>query len=120
PVTIEVELLRQGRSMSHLRAEVMNTGANVGHVTTGVFGATREGFQFTDLRPPIVPPPADCPSFRDPLPDDVDFEFAFDPMPFWDQLVEGRPALGHAPWEDYVPEHAERAMWYRFDDPPFL
>ena len=23
-------------------------------------------------------------------------------MPFWDN-VEGRPAIGHAPWEDYVP-----------------
>src|SRR3954464_3422552 len=52
PVTIEVELLRQGRSMSHLRAEVMNTGARRGHVTTAVFGAPREGFSFTDPRPP--------------------------------------------------------------------
>jgi hypothetical protein len=41
-------------------------------------------------------------------------------MPFWEQLVEGRAALGHAPWEDYVPDRAERAAWYRFDDPPFL
>jgi len=119
PVTIEVELLRQGRSMSHLRAEVRNTGANVGHVTTAVFGATRPGFAFTDLEPPVgVPPPDDCPSFRDPPPEGFEFDFA--PMPFWDQLVEGRPALGHAPWDDYVPDRAERAMWYRFDDPPFL
>ena len=28
--------------------------------------------------------------------------------------------LGHAPWEDYVPDRAERAMWYRFDEPPVL
>jgi hypothetical protein len=41
-------------------------------------------------------------------------------MPFWDLWVEGRPVLGHAPWDDYVPDRAERAMWYRFDDPPFL
>jgi acyl-CoA thioesterase len=118
PVTIDVELLRQGRSMSHLRAEVMNTGARRGHNTIAVFGATRQGFDFTDLEPPGVPPPHDCPSFRDPPPDD--FEFIFEPMPFWEQLVEGRPASGHAPWETYVPEHADRAMWYRFDDPPFL
>jgi len=119
PVTIEVELLRQGRSMSHLRAEVRNTGANVGHVTTAVFGATRPGFAFTDLEPPVgVPRPDDCPSFRDPPPEGFEFDLA--PMPFWDQLVEGRPALGHAPWDDYVPDRAERAMWYRFDDPPFL
>jgi acyl-CoA thioesterase len=117
PVTIDVELLRRGRSMSHLRAEVMNTGAARGHVTTAIFGSTRPGFAFTDLEPPAgVPVPAECPSFRDPPP----VEWASGPMPFWDELVESRPALGHAPWEDYVPDRAERAMWYRFDDPPFL
>ena len=119
PVEIDVELLRAGRSMSHLRAEVKNAGAPRGHLTTAIFGSTREGFAFTDLEPPVdVPIPADCPSFRDPPPGD--FEFAFEPMPFWDQLVEGRPVLGRAPWEEYVPGRAERAMWYRFDDPPML
>jgi len=118
PVTIEVEVLRNGRSMSQLRAEVANVGAARGHVTTGVFGSTRSGFSFTDLEPPVsVSPPADCPSFRDPPPADAE---AFEPMPFWDQLVEGRAVMGHAPWDDYVPDRAERAMWYRFDDPPFL
>src|SRR3954470_20590968 len=74
PVTIDVELLRQGRSMSHLRAEVMNTGAAVGHVTTAVFGAPRDGFAFTDLGPPAdVPTPAECPSFRDPPPEALEF-----------------------------------------------
>jgi hypothetical protein len=55
---------------------------------------------------------------RDPLPPGV--ESHFEPMPFWDELVEGRCALGHAFWEDYQPGRAERAFWYRFDDPPFL
>ena len=119
PVEIDVELLRAGRSMSHLRAEVKNAGPPRGHVTTAIFGSTRPGFAFTDLEPPVdVPPPADCPSFRDPPP--PEFEFVFEPMPFWDQLVEGRPALGHPPWENYVPDRAERAMWYRFDEPPML
>jgi acyl-CoA thioesterase len=118
PVTIDVETLRRGRSMSHLRAEVRNAGADRGHLTTAIFGATRDGYAFTDLRPPAdVPRPADCPSFRDPPPPEVE---AFEPMPFWTERVEGRPALGHAPWDDYVPDRAERAMWYRFDDPPFL
>jgi len=119
PVTIDVELLRQGRSMSHVRAELMNTGKTHGHVTTAVFGAPRAGFTFTDLRPPTdVRPPAECPSFRDPPP--ADFEFLTDPMSFWTKRIEGRPVIGHPPWEDYVPERAERAGWYRFDDPPFL
>jgi acyl-CoA thioesterase len=117
PVAIDVELLRRGRSMSHLRAEVRNPGTDRGHLTTGIFGAPRQGFSFTDLEPPVdVPHPDECPSFRDPPPVDV----AFEPMPFWERVIEGRPVLGHAPWEDYEPERAERVSWYRFDDPPLL
>lgn len=118
PVEIEVDLLRRGRSMSHLRAEVRNCGATRGHLTTAVFGGPRRGFAFTDLRPPRgLPRPADCPSFRDPPPQNVP---RFEPMPFWERRVEGRAVLGHAPWEEYVPDRAERAFWYRFDEPPFL
>lgn len=118
PVDVDVSLLRRGRSVSHLRAEVRNQGARSGHVTTGIFGASREGFAFTDLAPPSeVPHPQDCPSFRDPRPEDAP---PFEEMPFWAELVEGRPAIGHAPWEDYVPDRAERAAWYRFDHPPYL
>jgi acyl-CoA thioesterase len=115
PVGIDVEVLRRGRSMSQLRAEVRNVGAARGHVTSAVFGSSREGFAFTDQRPPAgIPSPQECPSFRDPPPPHVE---PFDPMPFWTH-VEGRPALGHAWWEHYEPERAERAGWYRFDEPP--
>jgi len=117
PVTIEVELLRAGRSMSQLRAEVANVGAERGHLTTAVFGSDRPGFDFTDLVAPEVAPPDQCPSFRDPVPAGVT---PMEPMAFWTERVEGRAAIGHAPWEDYVPGAAERALWYRFDDPPFL
>jgi Acyl-CoA thioesterase C-terminal domain len=104
--------------MSHLRAEVRSSEARLGHITTAVFGAGRHGFAFTDLRlPPDLPAPAECPSFRDPPPEDAG---PFEPMPFWDRMVEGRSALGHPPWEDYVPDRAERVYWYRFDEPPFL
>ncbi len=115
PLDVEVEVLRRGRSVSHLRCEVRNPGAARGHLTTGIFGASREGFHFVDLDPPTdVPRPEDCPSFRDPPP--PEFE-RFDPMPFWDRLVEGRAVSGHAPWEDYEPERAESTCWYRFDVP---
>lgn len=117
PVTIEVQTLRRGRSMSHLRAAVANAGAGSGHVTTAVFGVGRRGFAFTDLEPPTsVPPPSQCPSWRSALPEGVE---GFTPMAFWSERVEGRTVLGHAPWEDYQPGRAENAMWYRFDDPPF-
>lgn len=118
PVEIGVELLRRGRSMSQLRAEVANAGATRGHVTTAVFGASRRGFEFTDLEPPVgVPLPAACPSFRDAPPPEAE---RFDPMPFWTRRVEGRAAIGHPPWADYVPDRAETAQWLRFDDPPHL
>lgn len=120
PVDVDVELLRRGRSMSHLRAEVRNPGAARGHLTTGIFGAPRDGFHFTDLEPPVDPPhPDDCPSFRDPPPPGMEDE-DFGPMPFWDQILDGRPFLGHPPWEDYEPDRAERGCWYRFDEPPLL
>lgn len=118
PLEIEVEVLRAGRSMSQVRAEVRNPGAARGHLTTCVFGGPRRGFDFTDLQPPAeIPDPANCVSFRDPPPDGVP---AFPPLPFWDELVEGRPVLGHAPWDDYVPHRAERAAWQRFDESPLL
>jgi len=115
-VDIEVELLRRGRSMSHVRADVRNPGTAHGHVTTAVFGGPRRGFAFTDLEPPSgVVPLAEARSFRDPLPAGVE---AFPPNPFWDTRLEGRGALGHPPWETYEPDRAEHATWYRLDDPP--
>jgi acyl-CoA thioesterase len=116
PVEVHAEVLRRGRSMSHLRAEVRNPGAARGHLTTAVFGGARAGFDFTDLEPPVdVPPPAACRSFREPPPEWFGVR---PPMPFWDRVVEGRNVRGHPPWEDYEPDRAERVMWYRFDQPP--
>ena len=93
PVDVDVELLRRGRSMSHLRAEVRNPGSPRGHLTTGIFGASRRGYDLTDLRPPPdVPHPDDCPSFRDPPPED--WEDDWEPMPFWEQVIHGRGGLG--------------------------
>jgi len=116
PVEIDVEVLRAGRSMSHVRAEVRSAGAGHGHVTTAVFGGTRRGFAFTDLEPPTGFVPLDeAPRFRDGPPPGVE---PFPPTPFWDRRVEGRGALGHAPWDDYTPGRAEHGTWYRMDDPP--
>jgi len=114
---IDVEILRRGRSMSHVRAQVRSAGATNGHITTAVFGSSREGFHFTELRPPAVPLPADCPSFRDPPPPGVP---AYTPNPFWATRVEGRAADGVAPWEVVEHRTAEQATWYRFDDTPWI
>lgn len=120
PVEVDAEILRRGRSMSHLRAEIRSPEAARGHLTTAVFGSTRRGYEFTDLEPPVpIVPPGGCRSFRDPLPPEAG-EFRFEPTPFWDERVEGRGMLGHAPWDHYEPGRAEHATWYRMDDTPWL
>ena len=117
PVSVDVTVLRRGRRATQAVATTCAAGASVGHTSVAVFGPDSGGFEFTDLAMPDVPPPEDCRSFRDPLPDGVVFDEDRPPMPFWDN-VEGRPALGHAPWDDYVPSASDCAFWYRFDEPP--
>ena len=116
PVEIDVTVLRRGRSISQLSATARTPGARAGHTTLAVFGAARDGFEFTDAEPPDVAPPHECPSFRDPPPPGWEQHTH---MNFWDYL-EGWPASGHPPWEHYVPSTSERSAWYRWDEPPML
>ncbi len=116
PVEIDVTVLRRGRSVSQLSATARTPGAPAGHTTLAVFGAARDGYEFTDAKPPDVPPPHACPSFRDPPPPGFEMRGK---MNFWDH-IEGRPASGHPPWEPYVPVTSERSAWYRWDEPPML
>jgi Acyl-CoA thioesterase C-terminal domain/Acyl-CoA thioesterase N-terminal domain len=117
-VDVEVTVLRRGRSMSQVAATVRNPGAGAGLTAVAVFGASRRGFSFTDLAFPDVPGPEGLRSFRDPLPDGVEFEFSRPPLPFWERILDARPAIGRPPWEPYEPGPAETAYWYRVDDPP--
>jgi acyl-CoA thioesterase len=120
PVEVDVQELRRGRSMSQLTATVRNPGASAGLTAIAVFGAARRGFDFTDLEPPPVDGPEGLRSFRDPLPEGVEFEFERGPMPFWEEIIECRPAIGRPPWEPFEDGPAECAYWYRLDDPPLL
>lgn len=117
PVEVDVTVLRRGRSMSQVRADIRSHGADAGHTSVAVFGRARPGFEFTDATMPDVPPPDECPSWRDRSLGDLHPDRP--PFPFWDK-VEGRAALGHAPWDDWVPASSECASWFRFDDPPRL
>jgi acyl-CoA thioesterase len=118
PVEIDVQVLRRGRSMSQLTATVRNVGAEAGLTAIAAFGTVRRGFEFTELVMPDVPSPEGLRSFRDPLPEGVEFEFDRPPMPFWAEVVEGRPVIGRPPWEPFEEGPAEAGSWYRLDDPP--
>src|SRR3954468_11072372 len=72
PVEIDVTPLRRGRTMSQLSATVRNPGAKAGLTAIAVFGATRQGFDFTDLEFPMVDGPDGLRSYRDPLPEGVE------------------------------------------------
>jgi acyl-CoA thioesterase len=120
PVVVEATVLRRGRTMSQALATVRTPGSDAGHTSVAVFGRERAGFEFTDLAMPDVPGPADCPSFRDPPPPGTTMADFGDrpPFPLWEHVVEGRAALGHAPWDDYMPDSSECAYWYRLDESP--
>jgi acyl-CoA thioesterase len=118
PVEVDVTVLRRGRSMSQLTATVRNPRAPAGLTCVAAFGTPRRGFEFTDQSCPEVEPPEGLRGYRDPLPEGVDFEFLRPPMPFWEQIVECRPAIGRPPWEPFEDGPAECAYWYRLDDPP--
>jgi acyl-CoA thioesterase len=118
PVLVDVQVLRRGRSMSQLVATVHNDGATSGLTAVAAFGASRRGFDFTDLVMPDVAGPDGLRGYRDPIPDDVDFEFDGDPFPFWSEILECRPAIGRPPWEPHVDGPAEAGYWYRLDHPP--
>lgn len=58
PVEIDVELLRPGKRMTHLRATVRNAGSDEPrHVTTAAFGESRPGFEFEYAPAPDVGEP---------------------------------------------------------------
>jgi acyl-CoA thioesterase len=111
---IDVQILRRGRSATQVLSTIRNEGAQAGATVLAVFGSSRQGPSFLDVAPPVVPPPASCPSYRDPAP--VGSERP-PPLPFWTR-IEGRAALGHPPWEEHVPTSSDVATWLRFDHPP--
>src|SRR5688500_6689454 len=85
---IEVEVLRRGRSMSQVSAQIRNADADEGHRLLAVFGAERLGFEFTELQIPSVPPPEQCRGWRD-FPPDIATGPTFN---FW-QHAESRIAV---------------------------
>ncbi|MQY28416.1 thioesterase family protein [Nocardia aurantia] len=111
PVTVDVTVLRRGRTVSQAVA-TLTTETRTGLIATAAFGDDRPGFEFTDLVMPAVAPPEDCRSF-----DETSLAEGFELAPLWQQL-DGRMAHGHAPWERHPPQSSEQVYWYRFHQPP--
>jgi acyl-CoA thioesterase len=110
---IEVAVLRSGRGMSQAQATLRNAGSqDAGHTTLAVYGAARampEGFRFTDLESPSVPPPERCES-PTPTPATAQISRAT----FFDQL-EVRGAGFRSHWDpDFEPGAADAKRWMRF------
>src|SRR3546814_7187549 len=61
---IDVTVLRRGRTMSQLTATVRNPDAEAGLTAIAAFGATRRGFEFTELVMPDVAGPEGVRGFR--------------------------------------------------------
>jgi acyl-CoA thioesterase len=116
-VDVDVAVIRAGRSISQVSGTVRAPGAPSGLSALAAFGNERPGFLYTELAMPDVPSPDECVSFRDPPPPEAGMPDG--PMfPFWNEVLEGRPALGHAPWDPAERDAAEVATWFRFEQPP--
>ncbi len=116
-VEIDAHVIRAGRSMSQVQATVRGEGAQAGFTALAAFGHERAGFGYTELEMPDVAPPEECVSFRDPPPPESGMPD--EPMfAFWGEVIEGRPALGHAPWDLSPRGAAEVATWIRFEHFP--
>lgn len=116
-VEVIVDVVRRGRSMSQASAVVRAPGADAGFHALAAFGHERSGFTFTELAFPAVPPPHECVSYRDPPPPESGFPER-PAFPFWLDVMEGRAAMGHPPWDHSPRGAAEVATWFRFEGQP--
>jgi len=68
-IIIDVETVRSGRSVSFLRTTVTQNDRPV-LTASAVAATTRDGFEFSEIRPPAIPPhpPADRARFNGPEP----------------------------------------------------
>lgn len=117
PVVADVQVLRAGRTASQCRVRVRGADNDLGLEAIAVFGSPRPAFSFVDRFPPEVPAPEHCRSYRDPLPPDVR-GLPRDESPLWTEVIEGRGALGLAPWDPTPRSSSQTASWMRYDQPP--
>jgi acyl-CoA thioesterase len=121
PVVIDVDVMREGRSVSQVQGTVHQLNDPMpGHRTLAVFGRERTGweqFEFTELRMPDVPPPEECP--RMPTKEERPEASIFD-VSFW-QNVDAADVDFHYRWEPgWTGGRAFGTRWVRYREPPVL
>jgi acyl-CoA thioesterase len=114
PLEIDVELLRPGKRMTHVRATARNPGSDEpGHITTAAFGEVRRGFEFDYAQAPEATAPHDYPERPDPPEGVPAFRAGFF------ENTESRGVSINAPWQtDWEGGRAEVTRWIRYRDTP--
>jgi acyl-CoA thioesterase len=116
PIEIAIERLRDGKRMSHLRADVRNPGRpEPGHVVSAAFGESRKGIEFSYSAAPEVGPPEDYPPPADPPAGTPVFRARF-----FEQLETRRVRLFHSFETGWEGGRAEAIRWVRYRVPPRL
>jgi acyl-CoA thioesterase len=115
-IDVDVEKLRLGKRMSHLRATVHSNGAEgPGHIVTAAFGEVRDGFEFTHATMPDCAPPEQCPGPGTPPPGTPVWRSSF-----FDNLEMRRVRLFHAFETGWEGGRAEALRWMRYTAAPRL
>lgn len=115
-VEAEASVVRHGRTLSQVRAEVRSVGQSAGASALGVFGAPRRGQEFRIVQPPSAAEPEDCWGWSEL---DVDGIDGFVRFPFW-STAEQRFVNAPFPWEKPLGGADEHVAWFRFNETPRL
>ena len=116
PLEIRVEVLRHGGAAAQIRAQLSSTSMpGPGLEVSATFVRERDGIDFIDIEPPVVPPPDACPSIED-----VGLGPGRIRATFF-RNFESRLALGQAWWgDDWASGPARVARWFRYKVPQRL
>lgn len=114
PAEIDVWTLRQGRSMSQMRAEIRSKGTDVGAHALAVFGAARQGDDFQLAEPPVLRSPEKCWSWNDLAQPDVGGRVQF---AYW-RHADRRSPYGVPPWLPPPGGIRENLCWFRYEEAP--
>ena len=111
PATIDVQVLRRGRSVAQVMASMRSADAPAGLTSIAVFGAPRVSYEFFDSQMPDVVGPGPIRTGTTPDPDTGNA--------YWEPgSADNRLVLGSYDNTDPGPGDSVNARWLRFDVPP--